>query len=171
MRFDFQDVDAPSKPAPPRGAAPVGFLQELAGPELAAILYMRSWCEGGAAKERITSDFRQMLGEGDAWTAVTEFDELMRTTLGGARRPLMRHAVNCKCFGGDESAFANMVAAAAVQDTDEAMLFACNLLNANAAFQVVRMARALGPMFLRISNSVAPAGLAMDQPSPSQFRH
>lgn len=165
MRFDFPK--APFVDPVPRGAAPVGYLEELPAVELAAILYMRSWCEGGAAKDQISRDFRLMLGVDAAESALADFEALMRTALRGARRPLMRHGIVCRCFGGDESAFANMIAAAAAQDRDEAMLFACNLMSVPAAFEAVLLAGSLGQVFLRIAATPEPRTSAMDRPSPS----
>jgi transposase InsO family protein len=65
MRFETSEKpDATSCP-PQRGAAPVGYLQELPAVELAAILYLRVWCAGGVTKDPIARDFRLLLGTDD----------------------------------------------------------------------------------------------------------
>lgn len=136
----------------PRGAAPVGQLAELPAVERLAVLSLRAWCDGGAARARIAEDFQLLLGaEGPA--AVRGFDILMQITLQGARRPLMRHALDCACVGGDECAFANLVAAAAGGDREDAMLFASTLLSGAAAYAAARAAEDLGDLFLRFARA------------------
>ncbi len=134
-----------------RGAAPVGILNELPQVELAAIIYLRAWCAGGADREIIAKDFCLVMGQAEATLAVEDFDALMTTLLNSARRPVMRHGLGCTCFGGDESAFANMIAAAASQDHEDAMLFASTLMAGHAAWSVVQLATRLGQVFLRLS--------------------
>ncbi|WP_226782617.1 hypothetical protein [Oceaniglobus trochenteri] len=169
MSFRFP---APATPAPPlRGAAPVGHLEELPPVELCAILYLRGWCHGGAHKDRIGADFRLVLDAEGADAAFGRFGDLMSSALSGCRRPLMRHSVDCRCFGGDECAFAHLIAAAAGGDNDDAMLFACTLLRPAAAFDVVQQANALGPVFLRLArNARCPDG-EIHRPSPSTMKH
>jgi hypothetical protein len=150
MYFDFP-ADEPVSQR--RGAAPVGCLHELGALERAAILHMRAWCEGGAARAQTARDFRRVLSEAEATAAAADFDALMRVTLAGARRPLVRHGFDCPCFGGDESAFASLVAAAAVQDREDAMLFAGTLAAGPAAFVAVQIALTLGQTFLRIARN------------------
>lgn len=164
MRFEIPEQPAATAGPPQRGAAPVGYLQELPAVELAAVLYLRVWCVGGETKDQIARDFRLLLGTDDAVLALTDFDALMKVTLNGARRPLMRHGLHCRCFGGDESAFANMIAAAAAQDRDDAMLFACTLLTGAAAFEAVRLAGVLGQVFLRIART--PTGTTVPTHTP-----
>ena len=173
MRFAFP-ADAGDKAAAaeaPRGASPVGYLHELPAAELAAVLYLRCWCEGGPSRDRIAGDFRQMLGEDAAGAALADFDALVETALRGARRPLMRHGIHCRCFGGDESAFANMIAAAVGQDPDDAMLFALTLMSAPAAFEVVRLAGALSQVFLRVARHAARARSPIGRTPPSSSTH
>lgn len=75
MQFEFPD-SAPSA-TPQRGAAPVGFLHELPSVELAAIIYLRAWCEGGADRQMIARDFGLVMGEGAGATATRNFDALI----------------------------------------------------------------------------------------------
>jgi hypothetical protein len=166
LRSDLLGDAAPLARTAPRGAAPVGYLTELPPIEAAAVLYFRSWCEGGEARDRIGSDFRLILDPVAAEYAVAHFDALMQTVLCGARRPVMRHGLDCRCFGGDESAFANMVAAAAGGDEADAMLFAAGLLCAPAAEEAVRLAGCLRPLFLRVATMTRrPAPATYDIPA------
>jgi hypothetical protein len=85
-----------------------------------------------------------VLGADAGAAAAADFDALLRTLLEHGRRPLMRHGLRCKCFGGDESAFANMIAAAAGQDREDALLFASTLMTGHAAWAASRLAEAVG---------------------------
>ena len=111
----------------------------------------RAWCEGGKERDIIAKDFRYVMGA-SAPALVEDFDALMTTVLHNARRPVMRHGLGCKCFGGDESAFANMIAAAAGQDRDDAMLFASTIMTGHAAWSAVSLAQRLGQVFLRLAH-------------------
>lgn len=116
-------------PAPksPRGGAPVGVLSELPPVELAAILYLRHWFSGNRAQ--VWRDFSNALGRADAVVVMASFEDLMCSVQNHARRPMMRHGLDCKCFGGDECAFAQFVAAAASGDEHEAMTFGLHLFD------------------------------------------
>lgn len=149
MRFAFPGETPPVSSR--RGAAAVGIMDELPQVELAAIIYLRAWCAGGTDREIIAKDFGFVTGPAEATHAVEDFDALMRTLLNHARRPIMRHGLGCTCFGGDESAFANMIAAATSQDREDAMLFASTLMAGHAAWTVVQLATRLGQVFLRLS--------------------
>lgn len=129
-----------------RGAAPVGRLEELPPAERTAILCLRAWCEGGAARDGVAAHFRQSTSPLAAELALAAFDALVQTMLCGARRPLTRHGLDCRCFGGHECAFANLVVAAALGDRDEALLFAAGLLCAPAAEEAVELAAGLLPV-------------------------
>src|SRR5690606_10252229 len=128
-----------------------GMLRELPALEATAILFLRAWCQGGLARNQIAQDLAGVLSAADAQTAVADFDALMSLVLSGARRNLMRHDLRCGCFGGDESAFAQMIAASASADSDDAMLFAATLLAGPAAFEAVHLARCLAQPFLRLA--------------------
>lgn len=149
MTIQF-DLDA-KESSQTRGAAPVGALQELPPIELAAIVYLRAWCEGGDDREIIAKDFRLVMGHAEGAVAANDFHDLMTTLLGCARRPIMRHGLGCRCFGGDESAFAHMIAAAASKCREDAMLFASILMSGDAAWPATQLADRLGQTFLRLS--------------------
>lgn len=151
MRFEFAESASPALPQ--RGAAPVGMLHELSSVELAAIVYLRAWCEGGTHRRMIAKDFGLVMGDGDGADAVEDFDALMNVLLKAARRPVMRHGLGCRCFGGDESAFANMMAAAVGRDRDDAMLFAGALMTGHSAWAAVQLAERLGQVFLRLARA------------------
>ena len=143
----------PPAPPVPRGAAPVGQMDELPRLEAIAILFLRMWCDGGATRQRMQADLTLALGQEDAAAAADLFDDLMKLTLSCARRPLMRHGVPCACFGGDECAFANMLAAATIGDREEAMLFSAILITGQAAWPAIALAQQLSPYLLRFTRA------------------
>jgi hypothetical protein len=169
MRFEFPEDSASASPQ--RGAAPVGLLQELPAVDLAAIVYLRAWCAGGSARLIIAEDFRLVMGEEAGAAAARDFDALMSSFLSNARRPVMRHGMGCKCFGGDESVFARLVASAAVRDRDDAALFASTLIDGHAVYSVVYLAEQLGQAFLHLARG-APKVKAPTHASPAiPYKH
>ena len=152
-----------------RGAAPVGQMDELPRLEAIAIMFLRMWCDGGANRQRMAGDLALALGQDDAATASGLFDDLMRLTLSCARRPLMRHGVPCRCFGGDECAFANMLAAATTGDREEAMLFSAILITGQAAWPAIALAQDLSPFLLRFAR--ATQGQGTDLPGQTHTVH
>ncbi|MEF3049046.1 hypothetical protein V3C85_17705 [Tabrizicola sp. L79] len=169
MRFDFPDDAFPAERR--RGAAPVGHLQELPPAELAAIVYLRAWCEGGAERQIISEDFRRVMGDAEGVHAVDTFNALMGVLLRNARRPIMRHGLGCRCFGGDESAFAQMLAAAVSQDRDDAMLFAATLVKGDAAWAAVQLAVDLQQVFLRLTRMPSASQPPKHGPKRSAYHH
>ncbi|MFZ3584577.1 hypothetical protein ACOI1H_20805 [Loktanella sp. DJP18] len=167
MQFDL-DAKAPSQT---RGAAPVGALQELPPVELAAIVYLRAWCEGGDDRGIIAKDFRLVMGHAEGAVAAADFHDLMTILLGSARRPIMRHGLGCRCFGGDESAFAHMIAAAASGSTEDAMLFASILMSGDAAWAATRLADRLGQTFLRLARGPGRRQAPTHATTPTPYTH
>jgi hypothetical protein len=133
-----------------RGGASVGHLAELPDVERGAVLFLRQWCLGEAARAIIARDFALVFGTERGARVAAFQDRLMRLMLGQARRPLMRHADGCACIGGDESAFAQMVAAAASGDTDDASLFAMTLIAASAVPDAIALAEEIGLAYAEI---------------------
>lgn len=128
----------------PRGAAPVGMIEELPALEQGAVLLLRHWCDGEGGRMAVVEDFTRTLGNARGAEAVNALAHLLTLFVSHGRRPLMRHGVSCSCLGGDESAFAQMVAAAAFGDREDAMAFALTMMPADAAYQAVQTAEMLG---------------------------
>ncbi|MBC7479404.1 MAG: hypothetical protein H7317_15140 [Pseudorhodobacter sp.] len=84
-------------PTVPRRALPVGQLRELPVLELGAVLLLRQWCDGDLGRIRIAGDLAQVL---DAEGTAKGVNNLGHLLTGHARRPLMRHGVQCGCYGG-----------------------------------------------------------------------
>ncbi len=136
-----------------RGGAAVGMLQELPLLEYGAIVLLRHWCDGDTGRAAVEADFAALGPRADAGLALLA--ELVALFVGHGRRPLMRHGVSCACFGGDEAAFAQMIAAATVGDRDDALGLALILLPMAQAFVAVQAAVRLGPMILHLARAAA----------------
>ncbi len=150
-----------------RGGAPVGFLSELEALEAASILYLRRWCDGPRSRAQVSHDFAATLGAEHGQRALDAFENLYSLCCEHGRRPLMRHAVNCKCMGSDESCFANFVAAAATGAREDALMIATLLVRPDVAPILTALAAdfglALARMNLRATRSAAHA---TRQPAP-----
>lgn len=131
-------------PSQRRGAAPVGHLAELPAAERGAVLFLRLWCEGASGREAMAEDFCRCFGLEEGHRLIAAQDQLMHLLLGQSRRPLMRHSDGCTCVGADESAFAQMVAASASGDREDATLFGMILMQAHAVPLAMEEAEHLG---------------------------
>ena len=142
-----------------RGGVPVGFVTELDGIEAASVIYLRLWCEGPGAQAQVQSDFASGLGPDLGRKALKSFEDLCALCTRHGRRPLMRHSVQCKCLGADESCFANFIAAAATGDREDAMLIATLLVRPDVAPLIASLAADVGRAFMRMRLS-APRDIA-----------
>lgn len=140
-----------SGPSARRGGAAVGVLDDLEPTEMAAVIYLRLWCDGAQAQQQVWNDFARTLGAGHGRTALKSLESLCRLCADHGRRPLMRHGVKCRCLGADEACFANFIAAAAEGDTEDAMLLATLLVRADIAPSLLDAARSLGLALRRLS--------------------
>ncbi|TCO74044.1 hypothetical protein [Rhodovulum euryhalinum] len=142
-----------------RGAAPVALLDELPPVERAAVRCLRGWTGGTAARVRMRRNFARVFGAA-ADVQQEALDVLMDLVLGAARRPLARNAPDHPEVGGDENAFAQMVAAAVGGERDEALVFALALMGPEAAFEAVIVAERLGLALLGLLRARPGAPLA-----------
>ncbi|MEP3052652.1 hypothetical protein [Ascidiaceihabitans sp.] len=135
----------------PRGGAPVGFITELDGVEAASVIYLRLWSDGPKGKHAVRQDFETSLGKMHGHKALTSFEDLYGLCALHGRRPLMRHAVNCKCVGADEACFANFIAAAATGQREDAMMIATLLVRPDFAPVITGLARDFGLTLMRMN--------------------
>jgi hypothetical protein len=138
-----------------RGGAPVGFISELDGIEAASVIYLRLWCEGPDSQATVWSDFASSLGAARGRSALKSFETLCSLCSQYGRRPLMRHSINCKCIGSDESCFANFISTAATGDHEDAMLIATLLVRPDVAPLITSLAADFG-LALKRMNLCAP---------------
>lgn len=144
MSFPWFSFPQRPEPAAPRGAAPVGMVAELPVLEQGAVLLMRQWCDGEEGRIAVAEDFARNLGDERGVSAVNALAHLITLMISHGRRPFMRHSLHCTCIGGDESAFAQMVAAASAGDREDAMAFALTMMPAVIAYEAVQTAEPLG---------------------------
>ncbi|WP_342077833.1 hypothetical protein [Yoonia sp. SS1-5] len=151
-----------------RGGAAVGFVADLDAVTAASVIYLRMWCNGPDTQACVSNDLAATLGVGRGRKAVQAFDELCRICARHGRRPLMRHAVTCKCVGADEACFGNFVAIAAEGDRDDAMLMATLLVRPDVAPLVVSLAAEFGLALMQMNLS-APREIAGHRDVPVAY--
>ncbi|MEH6524285.1 hypothetical protein [Sulfitobacter sp.] len=127
-----------------RGGAPVGFITELDSIEAASVIYLRLWSDGPDSRAQVHSDFSTALGVDQGHKAAKSFEQLYSLCAIHGRRPLMRHSIECKCLGADESCFANFIATAAEGEREDAMLIATLLVRVDMAPVVTSCAADFG---------------------------
>lgn len=155
-----------SDPHHTRGGAPVGFITELDGVEAASVIYLRLWSDGPDSQAHVWNDFATSLGPDQGRKALQSFESLCALCSRHGRRPLMRHSVQCRCLGADESCFANFVSAAAMGDREDAMLIATLLVRPDMAPLVVSLAADFGLALKRMRLS-APKDITTTATFPS----
>ena len=128
----------------PVGSAAVGLISELDSTRAASVLYLRLWCDSPESRGEVQQDFAMALGAEQGAQAARCLSELCTVCAEHGRRPLMRHAIQCRCLGSDESCFANFVATAAEGDREDAMLIATLLVRADMAPLLTALAADLG---------------------------
>ena len=153
-----------------RGSVPVGYLSELDGVEETSVIYLRLWADSARGKAEIWQDMATHLGPEKADRATDAFSQLCRLCGRYGRRPLMRHATNCKCLGADEACFANFVAAAAEGARDDAMLMATLLVRPDVAPLITSLATSFG-LLLKQMNLAQSHDLDCLQPTAPTTLH
>jgi hypothetical protein len=131
------------------GGAPVGRLAELAPLEARVIRYVRLWSAGDDGQAAVLAELGERHGPAAGRALGDRFRDLVDTTLRHARRPLMRHALDCPCAGADECVFARFVALAAEGEREDAVLIAALMVRADVALGLVRLAEEIGLGLMR----------------------
>jgi len=134
-----------------RGAAPVGYITELDSIEAASVIYLRLWCDGPDGQISVWNDFASSLGADQGSRVVKAFENLCTLCAQHGRRPLIRHSVQCKCLGSDESCFANFIATAATGDREDAMMIATTLVRPDVAPLITTLAADFGLALKRMN--------------------
>lgn len=127
-----------------RGSAPVGYLGELDPVEAAAVRYLRLWSDGPESQCDVWMEFETALGESKGRIALKSFENLCALCSRYGRRPMMRHQINCRLLGADESCFANLIALAANGEREDAMLISTLLVRADFAPCIAALAAEVG---------------------------
>ena len=127
-----------------RGGAPVGFLSELDPIESTAITYLRLWCQSLEAQDAIARDFEIVFGQTRGKEITDSFEALCKLCVENGRRPLMRHGLECKCFGADESCFANFIGYASEGAREDALMIAMTIVQPEKAHILAALAEDFG---------------------------
>ncbi len=127
-----------------RRYAPVGSLDELEPIEAGAVMYLRLWCDGPDAQAKVWNYMASSLGPKGGREALQAFEYLCNFCLRRSRRPLMRHQVNCKCIGADESWFADFIGYAAAGKLEDALFIATTIFPPDIAPVAVECAQHFG---------------------------
>lgn len=131
------------------GAAAVGRLSELPPLERQVIRCLRFWCAGPAGQGALGRELARRLGPSAAERVADGLAELLHVTASHARRPLMGHALDCPCAGGDECVFARFVALAAEGAREEAVLMASLIVRPDLALCLAQLAEDVGLGLMR----------------------
>lgn len=150
------------------GGTPVGLVTDLDSIEAASVIYLRLWNDGPEAQTKVWNDFATILGAEHARKALQSFEDLCSLCVQHGRRPLMRHSVQCKCLGSDESCFATFVATAAKGAREDALMIATLLVRPDVAPLIASLAAdfglALTRMGLASPADIAPQSTQTPQP-------
>ena len=131
------------------GAAPVARFADLTPLERRTVRCLRLWCSGPEGRGVARRELAPRHGEAAADRLVADMDALLLAMASGARRPLLGHAPDCPCAGGDECVFARFVALAAEGAREEAVLIATLIVRADLALCLVGLAEAVGLGLMR----------------------
>lgn len=131
-------------PQAQRGGEAVGMISTFAPWEVALIKTLRLWCDGHDGQIRIRRDLALVMTEAEADRRFEFFEDLVRTILCYARRPLVRHDFDCRCVGADEAVFANLVRTAATGDLGDAVLIATLMVGPAQAERIAMLAGEVG---------------------------
>ncbi len=134
-----------------RGGAPVGHVADLDAVGAGAVLYLRLWFDGPEAQARVRHDFAGHLGRDHGRAALETLDHLCTLCTRHCRRPLMRRQAGCRCLGGDEACFAQVVGSASEGAREDALMLAMTLVRADMAPGLVALAEEFGLALKRMA--------------------
>ena len=146
-----------SDPVALRGGAPVGLLADLDAIEAGAVLYLRLWTSGAAARQQMLVEFGRAIGPEGAHATLNSLGHICDLCTRHGRRPIMRHGITCKCLGSDEACFANLITLAARGDREDAMLIATLMVRPDMAPALSGLAETFGLGVTRLTRRHAPA--------------
>ncbi|MFS4582510.1 hypothetical protein [Phaeobacter sp. C3_T13_0] len=130
--------------AAPRGGATVGLLTDLPALEATAVRHLRHWFSGAETRIALQHELQTSLGPVLGRQAYENFGRLCNFCVSEGRRPLVRHGMTCTCLGADENCFANLVAAAAHGEYEDATLFAALIVQPAKAQRAAVLAAKIG---------------------------
>ena len=96
------------------------------------------------AQDAIARDFQVVFGETRGRKITDSFEALCKLCVENGRRPLMRHGLDCKCFGADESCFANFIGYASEGAREDALMIAMTIVKPEKAQVLAGLAEDFG---------------------------
>ena len=120
-----------------KGGSPVAIMSDLSWEEHLVIYYFRCCFEGSEALLEVHEEFRFYLGTETANKTIGALQFLFSKLQNHGRRRLVRHDLNCKCVGADESCFAQLVTRSTYVDKKDAILIGILLTDADLAPELV----------------------------------
>ncbi|MEL6766516.1 MAG: hypothetical protein AAFP17_04995 [Pseudomonadota bacterium] len=148
----------------PIGALPVGTMETLPALEAGAVRALRLWFSGPEAQAALWNAFAKTFGAQEGHRHLGAFERFLAGVLEVSHRPLMRHAMGCRCLGADEHAFAGLLAAAARGRREDALLLALALTPPHRALALVAEAEAVGPVLGRLAPLLAACCATAEEP-------
>lgn len=141
-----------------RGGAPVGHLAELNAIEAGAVIYWRLWATGPNGQRKTHADFCRVLGQKNGLEAVNALAQIFDICVRHGRRPLMRHDLDCKCLGADESCIANFIGYASECRREDAALIATWIVTPDLCMPMAALAQTFGLALRRMALAELPRG-------------
>ena len=145
----------PPDPGAEAGGATVGDLRAMDGARALAILMFRDWFEGGCGQARVADLFEEALGAAAGPVATDAFGACLDGLGRHARRPLVRHALQCNCVGADEAVFAQLLESAATGAREDAMMILSLIVPGDRGVLLLREAEAAGLAIMRVARTMA----------------
>tara|TARA_Y200000002_G_scaffold61852_1_gene47041 strand:+ start:270 stop:635 length:366 start_codon:yes stop_codon:yes gene_type:complete len=96
------------------------------------------------AQTAIARDFEIVFGQARGKELTDSFETLCKLCVENGRRPLMRHGLDCKCFGADESCFANFIGYASEGAREDALMIAMTIVQPEKAHILAALAEDFG---------------------------
>ncbi len=144
----------------PKGAAAVGRISDYDPLSVAAITYLRMWCESPDTQHAMMEELVDTLGAARGHRAIEAMSDLCSLCVKHGRRPFCRHGLHCSCVGADEACFAQLVSEAVDGDREDAMLIAILMVRPDlapmAASHAARFGVALRQMSLKVPRASPP---------------
>ncbi|WP_299650775.1 hypothetical protein [uncultured Jannaschia sp.] len=141
----------PLTPPPNPGAATVADLQAMDGAQALGVMLLRDWFDGPEGRTRVEGVFAEAFGPAGGDMAREAWADFAALLTSGTRRPVMRHAVTCRCVGADEAVIAQVVTLAARGEREDAMFVLSLLVPGDRLLSAVQTAERAGIALLRLT--------------------
>jgi len=155
----------------PKGARPVGRIEDLDAEGLELVGLLRRLTAGPAARAAAETLLEQRAGTDMALRVIAAFDAVWRHIALHGRRPLMRHGTGCSCLGADEACLATLVEAATEGAREDALLMACLVVRPDMSPMVVADAAVLGLALRRLVLRAPRPETAEERPVAARLMH